>query len=426
MDDFKSLQTFVDEMKATSSSNKKKVILSKYKDNAFIIKVLKYTNDDSKTYGVTSDNVKKNTQIAGGSGNDCLFQLLDRLSNRKITGHKAILEVKQFIFNHILYDQLIYDILDKDIETRANASLINKVIPGLIPEFKVALANKYVSGMINVDSGEWYGSRKLDGVRCIIKIENGIVEFYSRTGKRFYTLGVLEENLSGLGNMVLDGEVCIVKNGVEDFQSVMKEIRKKDHTIENPKFFMFDCLTIEEFNSKKSSSTLMERLNNSPRFSSGKSKIKNVEILEQTKITSLDELTKLVENATKRGYEGVMLRKNVGYEGKRTNNLLKVKTFMDAEYIVENIIMDNMRFLEDGQDIERETLASVIIEHKNNKVKVGSGFSKEQREFYYKYPDEILGKTITVQYFEETKNQEGGISLRFPTIKCVHGKERVL
>ncbi len=99
---------------------------------------------------------------------------------------------------------------------------------------------------------------------------------------------------------------------------------------------------------------------------------------------------------------------------------------MDAEYIVENIIMDNMRFLEDGQDIERETLASVIIEHKNNKVKVGSGFSKEQREFYYKHPDEILGKTITVQYFEETKNQEGGISLRFPTIKCVHGKERVL
>ena len=36
----------------------------------------------------------------------------------------------------------------------------------------------------------------------------------------------------------------------------------------------------------------------------------------------------------------------------------------------------------------------------------------------------IVGKTITVQYFEETKNQEGGISLRFPTVKIVHGEKR--
>ena len=33
--------------------------------------------------------------------------------------------------------------------------------------------------------------------------------------------------------------------------------------------------------------------------------------------------------------------------------------------------------------------------------------------------EELIGKTITVQYFEETKNQEGGISLRFPTVKHV-------
>ena len=32
--------------------------------------------------------------------------------------------------------------------------------------------------------------------------------------------------------------------------------------------------------------------------------------------------------------------------------------------------------------------------------------------------------TITVQYFEETKNQEGGISLRFPTVKHVYENGR--
>ena len=31
----------------------------------------------------------------------------------------------------------------------------------------------------------------------------------------------------------------------------------------------------------------------------------------------------------------------------------------------------------------------------------------------------IIGKMITVQYFEETYNQNGGISLRFPTVKHI-------
>jgi hypothetical protein len=32
----------------------------------------------------------------------------------------------------------------------------------------------------------------------------------------------------------------------------------------------------------------------------------------------------------------------------------------------------------------------------------------------------IVGKTITVQYFEETTNDKGGISLRFPTVKHIY------
>ena len=38
---------------------------------------------------------------------------------------------------------------------------------------------------------------------------------------------------------------------------------------------------------------------------------------------------------------------------------------------------------------------------------------------YNANPDLIIGKEITVQYFEETKNQKGELSLRFPTVKHV-------
>ena len=56
------------------------------------------------------------------------------------------------------------------------------------------------------------------------------------------------------------------------------------------------------------------------------------------------------------------------------------------------------------------------------KVKVGSGFTQEQRLEYM--DGSIVGKIITVQYFEETNNDKGGISLRFPTVKVIHGDKR--
>ena len=67
-------------------------------------------------------------------------------------------------------------------------------------------------------------------------------------------------------------------------------------------------------------------------------------------------------------------------------------------------------------------LSQVWIEHKGHKVKVGSGFTQEQRLQYV--DGSIVGKTITVQYFEETKNDKGGISLRFPTVKHIYENER--
>ena len=42
------------------------------------------------------------------------------------------------------------------------------------------------------------------------------------------------------------------------------------------------------------------------------------------------------------------------------------------------------------------------------------------------YKHEILNKVITVKYFEETQNQSGNYSLRFPTVKVIHGNKRTV
>ena len=50
-----------------------------------------------------------------------------------------------------------------------------------------------------------------------------------------------------------------------------------------------------------------------------------------------------------------------------------------------------------------------------NIVKVGSGFSDEERALYWAQPDLILNKIVEVKYFESSKNADGTESLRFPT-----------
>ena len=83
-----------------------------------------------------------------------------------------------------------------------------------------------------------------------------------------------------------------------------------------------------------------------------------------------------------------------------------------------------MRWTENGKQIEKECLSNITIEHKGNRVSVGSGFNKEQREYYLNRHNELIGKTITVQYFEETQNQNGGYSLRFPVVKHIYQNGR--
>jgi DNA ligase-1 len=430
LQNFNYLQSFLTEMNQSSSGNHKIAILKKYADNSdenddreFLQKIFYYTYNPYKKYGVTSKNCKKNFDLLGHSNTyGSIFTLLDDLANRVCTGHTAIANVNRFILENKQYEDIIYNIIDRDLKMGASTSSINKVIPELIPTFKVALANPYNVKRVDFQSGDWYGSRKLDGVRCICRKEMNTVTFFSRSGKEFLTLDNLANEISKIGgDFILDGEICMVdKDGNEDFQGIMKQIRKKNHQIDNPKFFVFDYLTLEEFDNKVGTNPLTERLSNGHDHLPKNINSDMLAFLPQEQLTTEEQFTEMAKEAEEAGFEGIMVRKNIGYEGKRSHNLLKVKKFHDAEYTVLETINGNIRWTENGKQIERECLSSIIIEHKGCRVSVGSGFSKEQREMYHSSPQDIIGKTVTVQYFEETENQNGGYSLRFPVLKHVY------
>jgi len=428
MTNLEQIQEFVDAQNATNSNTDKLNVLKKYAKNEAVRNALEYTYNTFKQYGVTSANCKKNSKLIKYGYSD-LFKLLDDLSIRFITGHTAISLVNGFVEANKKHEDLIFSIIDRNLKTRSTTSMINKVIPGLIPTFDVALANSYDEKMAKkVDFNDtWFVSRKLDGCRCICIInEDGEPTYFSRAGNEFLTLKNLDAEIISLGlkNMVIDGEICMLDaNGNENFQGIIKEIKRKDHTIENPFFYMFDLLTMEEFINKEGTTTfgvrnvLLDNLFFQKEF-------KNIDYLPQTVLIDEQMLMIHVTTAKENGWEGLMLRKDAPYQGKRSNDVLKVKQFYDAEYVVVDIENAVNRVIVDGKEVEELMMRNVVIEHKGYRVQVGSGFSHEQKRFYFENPNEIIGKQITVQYFEESHNQNGGISLRFPTVKAIYETKR--
>lgn len=415
----KDIMTFLAEMSASSSSNDKKAVLKKWSKNPSIVGVLRYTYDNYKQYGLTSKQLKKMSHLHSQECYDNIFSVLDALANKDYTGHDAIAMVNGYIATFCKTDEerdVVYKILDRNLEIRAGVRLINKVIPGCIPVFNVALAEKFQEKYVDFND-TWFGSRKLDGVRCIARKEDGQIKFFSRQGKEFHTLGKLAKALTMFmrEGTVYDGEVCIMRDGLEDFQGIMKEIRRKNHTIDFPVFWIFDQLTLEEFDSGTSTRTFAQRYKSFRGLN-----LKNIKALNQYNIDTTEKLNDFANECEKAGYEGMMMRKDDVYKGERSRDILKVKKMHDAEYEVTGIITDDHRVVRDGKEVVIPMLSAATIEHKGNLVKVGSGWSQDERITYYNDPQSLIGKTITVQYFEESQNKAGEWSLRFPVKKFVY------
>lgn len=430
-DNLMRLNELVQELNTTNSTNDKIEILKKYPDCRGLLSII---YSDFQQFGVTSANVLKLWDEFDFELDDAfdLMGILKTLSSRLYTGHEAI----KLVINHCKsnpdYKDLILNALDKNLKCRIDSTLINKALPDCVPTFDVALAkdiNK-VTKKPDFSKEIYYSSRKLDGLRCVILYTGNEATAFSRTGKEFKTLTKVTDNITdfckslGLNNVVFDGEICIVdKNGDEDFTSIMKEYNRKDHTIENPKYFIFDFLTLSEFEAK-SGETKLEQRNialNTLFNTYSKDRKNHIEVLKQTRVIDQSHFESLKAEAAEKGWEGIMIRKNVGYEGKRSNNLMKVKQFIDAEFRVVSAECGPFRVIDKatGLETEIETLTRINIDYKGFNVGVGSGFSLAQRDYFYKNPQEIINKMVTIKYFAESTNEQGGKSLRFPTFKCI-------
>lgn len=421
-----------------------KVAYAKEHHNAAIDQIVADAMDPSITYGVTSKDVKvlgttDDPQYLTAEGYAGFRNILNALAKRELTGNRAVDAVSEYVSKFTAVGrEMLLQVLDRDLKMGISWKTWRAEVLGISEKFEVALAQhlEKVKG-VNPVNGTYYASRKCDGVRCvaIVDLDEGTVEFRSRQNKEFTTLENLKPGVSRFcaplsGKWVLDGELCKVDaNGDEDFQSMMKEIRRKDYMIEDCCYQVFDILTYDEFCEGKSKEILSVRFKRLAELAMEYAALPHdrcyVKPLKQELLHSQDDFDRWSGYVSEGNWEGFMLRKNTYYQSGRTKDLLKVKKFFDAEYTVEGVECGSMTTALPGQgNVTFEGVTRLLITHKGTRVGVGAGLSREQRIAWMNDPKLIVGKVITVKYFEETTNADGNTSLRFPTLKVVHGAER--
>lgn len=408
----------VKQLRETSGTNDKIVLLRRNCNNELLRKVLRYTYDTDLKYGVQKKSIVMRT---GESKWNSLFEMLDELAESNINDSLKR-NVGRFINNLETEDEkeLVTKILLKNLDVGLNVKNINKGMKGLIVSHDIMKGSSW-DGTLN---SEVAVSLKLDGIRCSWLIKDGKAIAKTRQNKIIQGMNELTkaiEEVFGEQNLFVDGELLATNE--EGLSS--EDLFKKTSAIVNSKglkkdltFVAFDIVSLEDYNNKSNSTPFLERREQLECYVGLKNEL--VKLAPMYFITdSIDRIYEKLDEVVKDNCEGLMLNKINGfYEFKRTKQLLKVKKFNEGDVLVTDIL--------EGEGRLEGTLGKVEVQFKykgdiytNN---IGSGFSDEEREYYWEHKDELIGKVVTIKYFEITKNEQGGFGFRFPTWK---GKEYI-
>jgi DNA ligase-1 len=409
----------------TSGKIAKTKLLEENKDSLLVTEILKFVFNFTITTGISDRKLNKKFRDRNVTKTfQNIIELMEYIKINNTGTDEVIQNIQYFIdmnVTSITERRFIEEVVTKNMKIGMTEDSINKVYGyKLCPKFSCQLAERYDKKEKLIVDGEtqFAITPKLDGLRVVAFVHGNSqsVQLFSRKGILLEGFTELEDeilsNARGGGNVVLDGEL-LIKNvnslpSDELFKESLKVCRKKGEK-KDVEFHIFDVLSIDEFERGISDAGYTARAIARHFFTNESELIKIVRPLYTG--TDKSQIAKWAQWASDNQLEGVMINLDKPYETKRTTSLLKVKKFetMDLRCIG----------MEEGSGKLSGTLGAIIVSYKGNEVKVGSGFSDTDRALFWNAPVEIIDQIVEVQYFEESSNQNGGLSLRFPVFKCV-------
>lgn len=410
----KTALSVIDKIAAVKSTKKKVEMLQE--DKYFLQEIVNLALNINIKFGIKKFPIDDGKLVfSGKSDPEKLLGYLKKLSASRGTKDSEVRKLAS-LCSCPEEIELVRRIVNKDLRCGISLKLAAQVYPDL-PTKDVMLCAKAARIVIknttriiddNISSfvkscGGWANvgvSVKEDGVRCKISLlEDGNVEYMSRNGLPYNNFHKFDSvcrkmiealRLAGHKSAQLDGEVV---SSDDDFQKQMTQTRR----IENVKddifvLKLFDIPGLPKTN-QKGREELLQKIYDSALTERDKRLVK---LVLSAKVKNNDAFLRLYDNITvQQKKEGVVL-KDMGalYEPKRSNSWMKVKTFYSVDLIVLKAIKGKK-----GTKVEN-VLGALVVDFKGNKVKIGSGYSDEERVEFLENPPHM----IEVEYKSITKD----------------------
>ncbi len=235
---------------------------------------------------------------------------------------------------------------------------------------------------------------KLDGIRCLAQWWEGKLELTSRSGKPLVCPHITDE-LAALrpkrDNVVLDGELYIHGESFQAITSLVKRPREESKAVS---LWIYDILSMEDLDFPWA-----DRHDMLEYFFSGE-EFQHLVKVPTYAASTRDAVINFQSQFLKDGYEGAIVRQLHGKYlfSYRSDELLKVKNFMDDEFLIV------------GWKPGVGKMSNVPIwtcktgEGKEFDV-VSKGTMEYRQSLYQKATAEFIGQWLKVQFFEWTEDK---------------------
>lgn len=403
-------------LQSLKGTKEKQEYVRKHSNDEWFCKFLYYALNPMLTYNLSEKTLTTPTIGSGHVPSESqmfkdIFECCDYLASRRGIDSDVLFRV-QFFLDIMCNDyekELYIKLLSKTLRLGLTAKTVNKIIPGLIPEWEVQQAYPIDKYPIKEGTKFWL-TQKLNGVRATFY--DG--KLIARSGVPYNGLDHLISEIehSPISSYVLDGELTLKNKGSrsdnEAFRVATGILNSDDVNKTAICYTVFDIIPREDFDSDNPKIPYSERrkmLDIFSKFVSDDGTLRVLPVLYQGD----DQLVidKLLGQMVAEDKEGLMLNTDVPYKRTRHKGILKIKRFytMDLKIIG----------YEEGTGRLEGTLGALVLEYKGNTVKVGSGFTDEQRTEFWANRNDIIGSLCEVKYKEISSDKNTGLeSLQFP------------
>ena len=398
----------------TQGAKAKHDFLLRHKDNGNFRRLLWNACHPRRTYKVSEATL--NTEVDPDQYDewlfDDLFDVCDTLAYRESVTDELLHSVIAWIENsgEAWERELYRKILAKTLRLGVTHKSINKAIPGLFPEWNVQQA--YPIEKYPIKEGTWFClTEKLNGVRCTYY--RG--QLIARSGEVFEGLDHILDELKHHPGLVFDGELTLkstCRGNMSDNEAFRAAtgILNSDGDKSSIQFTIFDVLPGAEFDEGESSISYAGRRRDLELIARylHMARSQNVSVLPCLyKGTDQTQIDRLLERMVAEDKEGLMVNLDVPYKRKRHSGILKVKRFYTMDLPILRV--------EEGTGKYAGMMGNLVVDYKGNEVGVGTGFTDEQRDWFWTHRDELPGVLVEVKYKEVSANKKTGAeSLQFP------------